>query len=114
MDAQQKPENQILALRTFIAEKVDVIGISPVVETGFQEVFQEAKDAGIPIILVDRNADVPEDLYVSSLGSDFLEEGRKAAHVMVNLTNGKANIVELVGTIDSAPAKNGIRVFERL
>ena len=53
-DAQQKQENQIQALRKFIAQKVDVIGISPVVETGWDEVFQEAKDAGIPIILVDR------------------------------------------------------------
>jgi len=111
MDAQQKSENQILALRTFIAEKVDVIGISPVVETGYQEVFQEAKNAGIPIILVDRNADVPEDLYVTYLGSDFLEEGRKAAQVMVDLTGGKANIVELVGTIGSAPAKNRFTGF---
>jgi simple sugar transport system substrate-binding protein len=104
MDAQQEQANQITALRTFIAEKVDVIGISPVVETGYEEVFQEAKDAGIPIILVDRSAYVSPDLYVSYLGSDFLEEGRKAARVMVNLTGGSANIVELSGTIDSAPA----------
>ena len=103
-DAQQKQDNQILAVRKFIAEKVDVIGISPVVETGWQEVFQEAKEAGIPIILVDRWAEVSEDLYATYLGSDFLEEGRNAARVMVNLMNGKANIVELVGTIDSAPA----------
>ena len=82
MDAQQEQENQILAIRTFIAEKVDVIGISAVVETGWGDVFQEAKDAGIPIIFVDRPADVPEDEYVTYLGSDFLEEGRKAARVM--------------------------------
>ena len=104
MDAQQKPENQILALRTFIAEKVDVIGISPAIETGFEEVFQEARDAGIPIILVDRYADIPSDLYVTYLGSDFVEEGRKAANVMASLTGGQAKIVELVGTINSAPA----------
>jgi galactofuranose transport system substrate-binding protein len=104
MDAQQKQENQITAIRTFIAEKVDVIGISPVVETGWDEVFKQAKEAGIPIILVDRSANVPEDEYVSLLGSDFTEEGRKAARVMLDLMGGKANIVELVGTIDSAPA----------
>lgn len=104
MDAQQEQENQVTALRTFIAEKVDVIGISPVVETGYEEVFQEARDAGIPIILVDRYAAVDQDLYVTYLGSDFLEEGRKAARVMAKLTDGKANIVELAGTIDSAPA----------
>jgi galactofuranose transport system substrate-binding protein len=114
MDAQQKPENQILAMRTFIAEKVDVIGISAVVENGFEEVFQEAKDAGIPIILVDRFANVPEDQYVTYLGSDFVEEGRKAARVMVDLTGGSANIVELVGTVDSAPANGRYKGFREI
>jgi len=104
MDAQQEQANQILAIQTFIAEKVDVIGISAVVETGWGNVFQEAKAAGIPIIFVDRPADVTTDEYVTYLGSDFLEEGRKAARVMVKLTGGTANIVELSGTIDSAPA----------
>jgi simple sugar transport system substrate-binding protein len=103
-DAQQKQENQIKAIRTFIAQQVDIIGVSPVVETGWESVFQEAKDAGIPIILVDRRADVPDDLYTTYLGSDFAEEGRRAARVMVDLLDGKGNIVELVGTIGSAPA----------
>ena len=103
-DAQQKQENQILAVRKFIAMKVDVIGISPVVETGWEVVFLEAKEAGIPIILVDRRADVPEDLYVTYLGSDFLEEGRNAAREMIKLTGGNAKIVELQGTPGSAPA----------
>ena len=104
MDAQQEQENQILAIRTFIAEKVDVIGISAVVETGWGDIFKEAKAAGIPVIFVDRLADIPTDDYVTYLGSDFLEEGRKAARVMATLTNGNANIIELEGTIDSAPA----------
>jgi ABC-type sugar transport system substrate-binding protein len=111
-DAQQKQENQILAVRKFIIEKVDVIGISPVVETGWDEVFQEAKEAGIPIILVDRRAAVPEDLYVTYLGSDFLEEGKNAAREMIKLTDGNARIVELQGTPGSAPATdryNGFR-----
>lgn len=104
-DAQQKQENQIKAIRSFIANQVDVIGVSPIVETGWEAVFQEAKDAGIPIILVDRQADVPEDLYVTYIGSDFLEEGRKSARVMADLLAGEGKIVELVGTFDSAPAK---------
>jgi simple sugar transport system substrate-binding protein len=103
-DAQQKPENQIKAIRSFIAQQVDVIGVSPLVETGWESVFQEAKDAGIPVILVDRRAAVSEDLYVAHLGSDFVEEGRNAARVMAKLLNGKGNIVELVGTVGSAPA----------
>ncbi|MEJ2598758.1 MAG: ABC transporter substrate-binding protein [Anaerolineales bacterium] len=105
-NAQQKQENQIQAIRSLIAQKVDVIGVAPIVETGWVAVFQEAKDAGIPIILVDRRAAVPADLYVTLMGSDFLEEGHKAGRIMADLTNGKANIVELQGTIGSAPAND--------
>jgi len=114
LDAQQKQANQIEAIRKFIIQKVDVIGISPIVETGWDEVFQEAKDAGIPIILVDRRAAVPEDLYVSYLGSDFLEEGRNSARVMAKLVNGQANIVELVGTLGSAPANDRYTGFREI
>jgi galactofuranose transport system substrate-binding protein len=103
-DGQQRQENQIKAIRTFIAQQVDIIGVSPVVEDGWESVFQEAKDAGIPIILVDRRANVPENLYTAYLGSDFLEEGRNAARVMADLLEGKGKIVELVGTIGSATA----------
>ena len=113
-DAQQKQDNQIRAIRSFIAQKVDVIGVPPIVETGWREVFEEAKQAGIPIILVDRRADVPDDLYVTYLGSNFLEEGRNAGRVMVELTGGKANIVELVGTVGSAPANDRYRGFREI
>ncbi len=113
-DAQQKQENQILALRKFIAQKVDLIGISPVVETGWEPIFREAKDAGIPIILVDRYADVPDDLYITYLGSDFVEEGRNSARVMEKLINGKGNIVEIVGTIGSAPANGRAKGFREM
>jgi simple sugar transport system substrate-binding protein len=113
-DAQQKQENQITAIRSFIAMRVDVIGVPALVETGWEPVFREAKDAGIPIILVDRRAAVPEDLYVTYLGSDFLEEGRNAARVMAKIVNGKANIVELVGTIDSAPANDRYKGFREI
>ena len=114
LDAQQKQDNQIEAVRKLIIQKVDIIGISPIVETGWDEVFKEAKDAGIPIILVDRRADVPEDFYVSYLGSDFLEEGRKAARIMAELVDGKANIVELVGTVGSAPANDRYTGFREV
>jgi galactofuranose transport system substrate-binding protein len=113
-DAQQEQENQIKAIRTFIAQQVDVIGVSPVVETGWESVFQEAKDAGIPIIVVDRRAQVPEDLYAVRLGSDFMEEGRNAAREMVSLLDGQGNIMELVGTIDSAPANDRYLGFREI
>jgi galactofuranose transport system substrate-binding protein len=78
-DAQQKQENQIKAIRSFIAQKVDVIGFSPVVESGWGPVLREAKAAGIPVILTDRSVDEKdESLWVSFMGSDFVEEGRRA------------------------------------
>jgi simple sugar transport system substrate-binding protein len=113
-DAQQKQENQIKAIRVFIAQQVDVIGVSPVVEDGWESVFQEAKDAGIPIILVDRRAAVSPDLYVTYMGSDFLEEGKNAARVMVKLLNGKGKIVELIGTVGSAPANDRYKGFREI
>jgi ABC-type sugar transport system substrate-binding protein len=105
-DAQQKQENQIAAIRSYIAEGVDVIGFSPVVETGWETVMQEAKDAGIPMIMVDRRADVPRELYATYLGSDFVEEGKKAGNEINNLLPDGGKIVELVGTVGSAPAND--------
>jgi galactofuranose transport system substrate-binding protein len=114
-DAQQKQENQIKAIRAFIAQKVDVIGVAPLVETGWDDVFKEAKDAGIPIILVDRRATLTDkNLFVSFLGSDFLEEGRNAARIMAKLTDGKASIVELQGTRGSAPANDRYSGFREI
>ena len=114
-DAQQKQENQIKALRSFIAQKVDVISFSPVVETGWETVLREAKAAHIPVILTDRAVDVPDDsLYVTLLGSDFVEEGRKAARWLLENTKdrpGDINIVELQGTVGSAPANDRNRGF---
>ena len=113
-DAQQKQENQIKAIRSLIAQKVDVIGVAPLVESGWDDVFKEAKEAGIPIILVDRRADVPKDYYVTFIGSDFLEEGRNAARIMARLTDGKADIVELQGTRGSAPANDRYEGFREI
>jgi len=107
-------KTKIKAIRSLIAQRVDVIGVPPLVETGWETVFKEAKDAGIPIILVDRRAAVSEDLYVTLMGSDFLEEGRNAARVMAKLVNGKANIVELMGTAGSAPANDRYKGFREI
>src|SRR6516164_3202815 len=104
-DAQQKQENQIKALRSFIAQGVDVIAFSPVVETGCAPVLKEIKKAGIPVILSDRAVDVSDDsVYVTFIGADFVEEGRRAANWLAKATSGKAVIAELQGTPGSAPA----------
>ncbi|KAB8126368.1 ABC transporter substrate-binding protein [Gracilibacillus oryzae] len=117
-DAQQKQENQIKAIRSFITQKVDAIVFSPVVETGFETVLREAKDAGIPVFLVDRAVDVDDDsLWVTFLGSDFVEEGRKAGNWLVEEMadqEGPVNIVELQGTVGSAPAIDRKQGFEEI
>ncbi|MBS1715124.1 MAG: ABC transporter substrate-binding protein [Armatimonadetes bacterium] len=110
-DAQQKQENQIKAIKNFIAQKVDVIAFSPVVETGWEPVLKEAKEAGIPVIVSDRRPDVPEDLYVTFIGSDFIAEGRMAAEWLSKKTGGKAVIAELTGTPGSAPANDRKKGF---
>ena len=83
-DAQQKQENQIKALRAFIAQKVDVIAFSPVVESGWDNVLREAQAARIPVVLTDRAVNAKDtSLYVTFMGSDFVEEGRKAGRWLV-------------------------------
>jgi len=114
-DAQQKQENQIKALRSFIAQGVDVIAFSPVVETGWEPVLREIKKAKIPVVLSDRAVKVTDDsLYVTFIGSDFIEEGRRAAQWLAKASNGKATIVELVGTPGSAPAIDRKKGFEEV
>ncbi len=117
-DAQQKQENQIKAIRSFIAQKVDVIAFSPVVESGWETVLREAKAAKIPVVLTDRSVNVKDtSLYVSFMGSDFVEEGRKAGRWLVEKmkgTSGQVNIVELQGTVGSAPAIDRKKGFEEI
>lgn len=107
-DAMQDQANQIKALRSFIAYKVDVIAFSPLVETGWDTVLGEAKAAGIPVILVDRMIKTTDQsLYASALCSDFRREGRKAGEFLVKKYRdapGPVNIVELAGTAESTPA----------
>lgn len=107
-DAQQKQENQFKAIRNFILQEVDYIVLSPIVENGWDTVLQEAKDAGIPVILVDRKAQVPEDLYTCWIGADFESEGRRAGEWLEQYLEDQGredeeiNIVTLQGTLDSS------------
>jgi len=106
-DAEQRQENQIKAIREFIGMNVDAIAFSANVESGWGEVLHEAKAAGIPLFIIDRPVDEKdESLWVTLMGSDFLEEGRRAAQWLVNYLNTDklVKIVELQGTVGSAPA----------
>ncbi len=112
-DAQGDQENQVRAIRSFIQQRVDYIAFSPRTEDGWESVLQEAKRAKIPVILTDRAVKVSDStLYVTFIGSDFVEEGRRAAACLARHTNGKANIAELQGTPGSAPALDRKRGFE--
>ncbi len=108
-NARQKQENQLKAIRSFISQRVDYIVFSPVVETGWDTVLQEAREAGIPVILMDRQADVADDsLYVTCVGSNFVEEGEKAGHWLEEEMHRRGNegapvnIVMLLGTKGSS------------
>ncbi|CAH0236453.1 ABC transporter periplasmic-binding protein YtfQ [Arthrobacter sp. Bi83] len=114
-DAQQKQENQIKAIRSYIQQKVSVIAFSPVVESGWDTVLKEAKTAKIPVILTDRAVDSSDkSLYKTFIGSDFVEEGKKAGDWLVNdskSASGAVNIVEIQGTTGSAPANDRKKGF---
>ncbi|HKQ37260.1 MAG TPA: ABC transporter substrate-binding protein [Verrucomicrobiae bacterium] len=112
-DAQGKQENQIRAVRGFIAQGVDAIILAPVVETGWGPVLQEAKRAKIPVVLVDRGIKGDDSLYATLIASDFVEEGRLAGEWLAKKVNGKAGIVELQGTPGSAPALDRKKGFEQ-
>jgi simple sugar transport system substrate-binding protein len=112
-DAQQKQENQIKAIRGFIAQGVDAILVAPVVATGWEEVLTEAKEAEIPVVLLDRGIEAPEDLYLTSVASDQVKEGRVAAEWLVGAVGDKdCAVVELQGTVGSSPAINRKQGFE--
>jgi simple sugar transport system substrate-binding protein len=105
-DGQQKQENQIAALRGFIAQGVDAIILAPLVETGWDEVLQEAKDAGIPVFIIDRNVTADPSLFVTRIASDFVYEGALAGAWLATATADRTecNVVELYGTVGSSPA----------
>ncbi len=107
-NAEQKQDRQIKAIRSFIAYQVDVIAFSPIVETGWDNVLQEAKDAGIPVLTTDRMVETgDESLYAGFIGSDFYTEGLHAGEFLIEKARrenlGELNIVELSGTLDSTP-----------
>ena len=115
-NANQKQEKQIDAIRSFIAYRVDVIVFSPIVETGWDNVLTEAKQAGIPVILMDRMIETQDDsLYTAYIGADFYAEGRRAGEYLVRRADAMGtdhlNIVEICGTTDSTPMRDRQRGF---
>jgi simple sugar transport system substrate-binding protein len=113
-DAQQKQENQIKAISAFIAQGVDAIFLAPVVATGWDSVLKEAKEAHIPVVLLDRDIDPSgKDLYLTAVTSDSVGEGKVAGQWLVKTVGAKpCSVVELQGTVGASVAANRKKGFE--
>ena len=118
-DAQQKQANQIKAIRSFIVYRVDVIAFVPIVETGWDNVLKEARDARIPVIIVDRKIKIKDkSLYAGYIGENGLEEAHKAAQFLLDKykdsPHDKINVLEICGTENSSPAAERSRGFREV
>ncbi|SDE23615.1 simple sugar transport system substrate-binding protein [Paracoccus isoporae] len=112
-DAQQRQENQIAAIRSFIAQGVDAILLAPVVATGWDSVLEEAQEAEIPVVLLDRQVDSADELYLTAVGSNLVHEGEVAGEWLVGEVGDRdCRIVELQGTTGSSPAIDRKTGFE--
>jgi simple sugar transport system substrate-binding protein len=116
-DAQQKQENQLKAIRSFIVYQVDVIAFVPIVEDGWDNVLTEAQEAGIPVIVVDRQINADPSLYAGFLGENGLEEGKRAARFLVNKCKpykNTVNILEMSGTENSSVVRERAKGFREI
>ncbi|WP_156927131.1 galactofuranose ABC transporter, galactofuranose-binding protein YtfQ [Azospirillum halopraeferens] len=114
-DAQQKQENQIKAIRSFVAQGVDAILLAPVVATGWESVLKEAREAEIPVVLLDRTIDADKSLYLTAVTSDTVHEGRVAGEWLAGTVGDKpCRVVELQGTVGSSPAINRKKGFDEI
>ena len=105
--ADNKPEAQIAAVRSFISQGVDAIVMAPIVSDGWDDVLKEAKDAGIPVVLEDRTVSAPDNLYASWVGDDFKKEGQTAGEwAAKEFGSTPTKMVVLEGTTGSAPAND--------
>lgn len=117
IDAKGSQQREIDAISSLIAQKVDVIAFSPLIETGWDDVLEQAKKAGIPIICMDRSVSVKDNsLFSTFIGSDFVEEGRRAANWLVGYEKKttRINAVEIRGTIGSTPAMGREEGFDEI
>lgn len=114
-DAQSQTAKQVSDVEDIIAQGVDYILLAPREYEGLAPALQSAKKAGIPVILIDREAaGKPGEDYVTLIASDFILEGERAAEWLVEQTGGKANIVELTGTPGSSVARDRSEGFKKV
>jgi galactofuranose transport system substrate-binding protein len=113
VDAQGSQEKQVQTLNSFVTQGVDAIVLAPKTAEGWVPVLKKIKEAGIPVVLVDRGVNAPEDLYATLIASDFVAEGRMAGEWLAKKTGGKCNIAELQGSTGAAPAIDRKKGFEQ-
>ena len=114
-DAQQKQENQLTAIRNFIQQEVDYIVLAPVTETGWDTVLQEAKDAGIPVIIADREIEASADLYDAWVGTNTTNEGITAGNWLAEYLGDKdANILVIEGSVGASAALGRTEGFNQV
>ena len=102
-DAQSNTPKQVSDIQDMVAQGVDVLFIPPREEEGLEPALKAARDAGVPVFMVDReaNAEICKD-YLTFMGSNFIEQGERAAEWLVDATSGKAKIAELQGTVGAS------------
>jgi ribose transport system substrate-binding protein len=115
-DAAGSAAKQVADVNSMIAQGVDLIFLAPREEKPLIPAVMAAKKAGIPVILLDRSVDPklakPGVDYVTFIGSDFVQEGKRAAEALAKAVNGKAKIIQLEGTTGSSPANDRAKGFK--
>jgi simple sugar transport system substrate-binding protein len=103
-NAEQKQENQIKAIRSFIAYQVDVIAFVPIVSDGWENVLEEAREAKIPVLVCDRKINIEDKgLYAGYIGTDAIQEGRSAGEFLLNKFKDPA---------DNSPEEKTVKIAE--
>src|SRR5918998_1492904 len=113
-NAQSQASKQISDIRDMIAQDVDAIIVGPLLEEGLAPALNAAKEAKVPVFLVDREtAGTPCEDYITFMGSNFFEQGERAAKIMANLTNEEANVAVLEGTPGASVTIDRTEGFEK-
>jgi galactofuranose transport system substrate-binding protein len=113
-NANSQASKQISDIRDMIAQDVDAIIVAPLLEEGMDPALNAAKEAGIPVFLIDREtAGTPCEDYITFMGSNFLEQGKRAADIMADLTNEKGKVAVLEGTPGASVTIDRTEGFEQ-
>jgi len=98
-DAGDRTDKQVADMDNFIAQKMDVIFISPKESAGLTGVVEKATKAGVPVFVLDRN--VNGDSFVQYIGGDNVAIGRAAGKFIVQALGGQGkaqgNLIEIWG-----------------